>query len=675
MFTSHLISKMLPALFLLLLPGMQQSAAQEGPAMKWGEIDTTELRMNVYLPDTSAHAVVLFDHGQLEFNDDVGFTLRRHKRIKIFSKEGYDQATEIVSIYSKDGEEKIKGIEGVTYVPGPDGSVKEIEMDDDAIFKEDYDKKHTRYRFTLPALQPGCIVEYRYVIIQKHVFSSREWEFQSDIPELWSDFEVVIPKTFAFAIVKQGLEKFFINEKSDVKRYYHGALAGIAGIDGTQCTGYRYVLKNAPAVRDEPFMTTPDDYRQKLSLQLAEYITPYTVGVVTVMKTWKTFVQEMVDDKEVGKAVDDTKDVRNVTEPLIANLSTPEDKIQAIYDYVRKNIVWSGEYRWWVEKDVDDVLESRSGSAAEITTLLLSMLKVAGINGCPVILSTRANGMAQDVYPIANQYNYSLACAFVGTKQYFLDATDPARPINVLPTRVLNTRGLLIRPESVDWVTLTTGVYYHHEASASMTLSENGELKGTVETVDKDYAALSRRHDLKDEKATEVVKHMLGADRALVTVDSALVSGLDSSGRPLGLLAMVDAPSYAEPSGDRIYFNPFFVERQYDNPFKVPTRKYPIDMSYPQEFVWDYTIMLPEGYDVKELPKNQSASVRKDAGFSRTCRLEGRKLTMHASLTIPVTQFSADSYNALKDFYEQITAIESEQLVLQKHMSESKPSK
>jgi len=283
--------------------------------------------------------------------------------------------------------------------------------------------------------------------------------------------------------------------------------------------------------------------------------------------------------------------------------------------------------------------------------------------------------MAQDVYPIANQYNYSLACAFVGTKQYFLDATDPARPINVLPTRVLNARGLLIRPESVDWVTLTTGVYYHHEASATVALSENGELKGTVETVDKDYAALSRRLDLKDEKATEVVKHMLGADRALVAVDSALVSGLDSTGRPLGLLAMVNAPSYAEASGDHIYFNPFFVERQYDNPFKVPTRKYPIDMSYPQEFLWDYTIMLPEGYDVKELPRNQSASVRKEAGFSRTCQLEGRKLTMHASLTIPVTQFTAESYNALKEFYEKITAIESEQLVLQKHMPETKPSK
>ena len=658
---------------LFLAIGLTTGRAQQGPAMVWGEVDTAELKMKSYHPDTNAAAVVLFDVGRLEFTDDVGFILKRHKRIKIFTKEGYDQATEMISLYSKDHMEKIRDIEGATYVIGPDGSVMKIEMDDNAIFKTEDDNEFTHYKFTLPSLEPGCVIEFRYEIKEKDVFSSRPWYFQSAIPERWSEFQVVFPKTFAFAMVKQGYENFFISEQSDEFRNVRGHLRELTGEDRVSCSKFRYVLKDVPAVRDEPFMTTPEDYRQKVSLQLAEYITPYSQGVVTVMKTWKTFVQEMADDKTVGKAVDDTKTVRKLTEPLVAGLNTPGEKLRAIYDYVRKNIVWSGRNRWWAEKDVDDVLDSKTGSSAEITTLLLSMMHVAGINGCPVILSTRAHGLAQEVYPIANQYNYSLAAAFVDGKTYYLDATDPLRPMNVLPVRVLNTRGLLIRPESVDFVTLSTGAYYHHEVTAAMTLSEAGELKGIVETVDKDYAAVDRRQELKDKKPVEVEKQMLGADRALITVDSVSVSGQDSTYQAIGMRAAISASSYAESSSGLLYFNPFVVERQYDNPFKLPTRKFPVDMLYPQEISWDYTVVLPEGYDVKELPQDCSIALGKSlAGFSRKCRLEGRTLKMHASFAVRQTQFLAEDYQTLKDLYQKMTTAENDQLVLKKHATTAK---
>ncbi|MEL6987345.1 MAG: hypothetical protein AAGK97_05895, partial [Bacteroidota bacterium] len=50
----------------------------------------SEKNLNVHTSDSSAEAVVLFDHGELELytNEGAGYYFRRHKRIKILKKSG-----------------------------------------------------------------------------------------------------------------------------------------------------------------------------------------------------------------------------------------------------------------------------------------------------------------------------------------------------------------------------------------------------------------------------------------------------------------------------------------------------------------------------------------------------------------------------------------------------------
>ena len=108
----HRSLKALPLIGLSMILGRFTVHAQQGPSMEWGVVDTADLRMKTYAPDTSAPAVVLFDVGRLEFNDNGGFTLRRHRRVKILSKEGFDWATYSVSAYTKNHEEKLQTSKG-----------------------------------------------------------------------------------------------------------------------------------------------------------------------------------------------------------------------------------------------------------------------------------------------------------------------------------------------------------------------------------------------------------------------------------------------------------------------------------------------------------------------------------------------------------------------------------
>ena len=666
-------STRLCALPILAVVGLSSLVVgQEGPDMTWGEVAPSDLKMQSYQADTNASAIVLFDYGEAGFNNEMGFLFTRHTRLKILSKDGYKWGTISVNLRTENYEQKISGIEGYTYTLAPDGTVQRTEFDDDGVFEEEYDKKYTRYKFTLPGLQPGCVIEYRYKIKQKSIFYSPDWEFQSAIPELWSEFRLVTPKNFSYAVVREGYEQFYINTIDEERRHFSGETSTFVGTDMVRCNRFRYVVKDAAAIREEPFMTTTSDYIEKVSLQLAEYSTVYT-GYKSVIKSWDKLVEELMDDETVAKAIDDTKAVRRATEPLIVNRTTPEEKMQAIYDFVRTNIVWNGHYRWVAEQEVDEVLESRKGSSADITCLLLSMLRAAGVDGYQVILSTRGNGKIQVVYPILSQFNYIIAAVPIQGKIHYLDATDRFRPVGVLPTRVLNTHGLFVRKGPAEWVPLSTYSYYNHAVSASMKLSPSGEMTGSVQSIDNDYAAIARRKELEDGKEADVVKEMLGADRALFTVDSVNVGGLDSTGQPLFINAQITSPSYAEGSGDLLYVNPFVVERQYENPFKLPTRKYPVDMTYPREFSWEYTITLPDGYEVKEIPPDKGATVGSgEAIFTRRCKLEGRTLSMSAGFAIRRSEFPAKSYGSLKDFYEKVTSIESEQVVLKKKTDPSK---
>ena len=57
-------------------------------------------------------------------------------------------------------------------------------------------------------------------------------------------------------------------------------------------------------------------------------------------------------------------------------------------------------------------LKTRQGNVAEINLLLTAMLRKAGIEADPMILSTRDNGIANTSYPLISEYNYVICVVF-----------------------------------------------------------------------------------------------------------------------------------------------------------------------------------------------------------------------------------------------------------------------
>jgi hypothetical protein len=138
----------------------------------------------------------------------------------------------------------------------------------------------------------------------------------------------------------------------------------------------------------------------------------------------------------------------------------------------------------------------------------------------------------------------------------------------------------------------------------------------------------------------------------------------DSINSPLKLKAWVTSPSYAQQNGDLIYVNPHILHRRKENPFKILTRQFPIDYSYQRSYTNVVTITIPNGFEVKESFANRSFAVSDIATYSQIIQVDSNQVQIMNKLEISATEIPAKFYKQLKEFYAQVVAAESEQLVL-----------
>lgn len=413
--------------------------------IKWGEIPRADLEMTAFPDDSNATAVILADIGRVRFTDEFNLIFERHRRIKILSEAGYDWGSFDIPFYAEKGLQRVKkgDVKGHTIFLDEYGKEKRVDLEKESIFEEDIDGQYKRVRFTLPALKPGCVVEYRYKISSSNPTFLRDWAFQTSEPTRWSEFQAEIPDPLEYVMVWQGIGAFDV-EESESQPWPHDLIySGTADFYNLRVTKHRWCLRNTLALREEPFMTTPEDFRAKIRFQLARINwpnQPYT----EVMTSWQKLAEELMDSRYFGREIKRHKDLRKQAEKLTAHLTDPEEKLRAIYDYVQTTMTWNGEYGIDIDKDLDDAYKTRSGAGPEIALILTSMLQFAGLDAKPVLISTRNHGRVFKQYPMLSQFNYVLTYVKIGDRDHLLDATDPLRPMNILPVDALNECGFLV---------------------------------------------------------------------------------------------------------------------------------------------------------------------------------------------------------------------------------------
>ncbi|PVY38558.1 DUF3857 domain-containing protein [Pontibacter virosus] len=662
----------------ILSAGLCQVHAQDLPA-KFGKVDDEALKMRVYEQDTSAAAVVLSDYGYSYFTYSKGFKVvfERHTRIKILKKSGYDAANISVPYYQRNSKkETVYSIKGYTYNQ-EDGKVTKDKLESKAIFDEQTNENWFAKKFTMPNVKEGSVIEYSYTITSDFLYNLREWEFQSTIPVAYSEYNARIPEYFYYKQEQQGYlrfdestntksrDRFTITWSSEVTPGMGGGRTpgGSSQVEATSDV-YRWVIRNAPALRPEKYITTLRDYQAKIDFELQTVKYPNELPQV-MTGNWEDVTKDLLIADRFGAQLNRKGFFKAEIAAITAKHTEPEQQMIAIHNLVKRSVKWNNKYGIYTTGTLRKAFDNKTGSAAEVNLMLTAMLQDAGLEAGPVLVSTREHGRVPQGSPMLNKFNYVIAHVKLGDKEYLLDATDPLLPAGMLPVRCLNGQGRLIKKDDQRWVTLKPTGKLTKYFNGELTINPNGGLTGKVTESSTGYDALSlRRTILEDgqDKYGEKISKEIGNYK----VEKPEFQNVEDLNQALNINYNLSASGNGQPV-DVIYLNPMLGKGETENPFKLEERLYPVDIAVPIDYTYVAKFVIPDGYEVEESPKGAIISLPEDGGkFMYIVQREGNVLQIMSKINMLKPVYFAPEYPYLKEFYSQIVAKHAEQIVLKK---------
>jgi hypothetical protein len=638
--------------------------AQDAP-LKFGKISPEELAMTRYGNDSSAAAVILFDYANVgyQYNANVGLqvVLTHHRRLKIFKKAGYDWATfSILTHLSKQGKEYVLDIKGATYRM-VNGKMQIDKLQKDAIFEEKKTDQLTVTKITLPNVQEGVIIEYSYKVVSDFDTNIPSWEFQKSIPVAWSELRLDIPTFYQFRFLTQGYEPFYIKNESPNSINFIGMEGNI------NSTAHRMVVKAAPAIKEEPFMTTIDDYVTKIEFEIAAYH-PQNAPSKSFSITWNDMSQALLGYDSFGKLLKSDGMLRDVANTIKATHKDTVGRINAAYSYIQSHVVWNGVSSLYGSDTRKKVFESKMGNSADINLTLVALLRELNLNANPVILSTREHGRILFSHVLEKKFNYVIAHIKLGQVAMLLDATEPLSYAGQIPIRCLNGQGrLIVNGENDKWVPLVSADKKEVLQSGVFRLLKNGDLEGELSITYKGYTAHEKRILLA--KGGEAkYQETLMKEYPNWQIKSIKFTDVATLSEPLNAVISLRMKEVATVGQDKIYFNPMFDLRHEKNPFQSSSRKFPIDFATPLTELYTIQIILPDGYIIEELPKSFRLVLPEDAGsFNYLVNSQDSNVILLMNKQfIKKAVFFAEEYQHIKSYYEYISQKGAQQVILKK---------
>lgn len=662
-------------LILFIVSGffLSGAAGQDPGRIKFGEISAADFAPQVYAIDSSASAVVIADIGssRIEGNNKNWFSLayKRYRRIRILNKNGYDLANVSIPLYSNgDDEENLTKLRAATYNL-ENGNVVTTRLDEKSgVFREKISKNSVRKKFTLPNVKEGCIIEYEYTIVSDFLFNLRAWEFQGTIPRLWSEYNVSIPEFLGYLTFSQGYLKFDINKTEERRDSYSVAEGRSAGPSGrfnftANVTDRRWVIRDVPALKEERYTSTLDNHISKIEFQLVEYRPPLEYR--RIIDSWEKVSEDLMNASYFGQQVRDNGWMKEIISPLKEGARSKLETAKKIFAWVRDNFTCTDHGRFTMDQTLKNLVKTRTGNVAEINLLLTALLRTAGIESDPVILSTRSNGFTYSLYPILSQYNYTVTRAQVEGLTCYLDASEPHLGFNFLPlpcynghARVMNTAA-----EAVELVadSLTETKY----TSVFIVNDEKGNWVGSLQQTPGYYESMDLRDKVREKGRDNLQKEIQKNFGADIVMQNFQIDSLDQYEEKLGIRYDFDLKGEKE---DILYLNPMFGEQYRENPFKSAERRYPVEMPYAMDETYNLQLEVPQGYRVDELPKSIVVKLNEENEglFEYRISVSGDNLSFRSRIRIARAYFAPEEYEMLREFFNLVVKKQAEQVVFKK---------
>lgn len=664
-------------IILLLLISSQIISAQK---YEMGKVTKEELEQTTHPTDTSAVAAILFHKGKsfFEYHQEKGFILitEVETKIKIYKKEGLDFANKEVAIYIGESEkENVEFSKAYTYNL-ENSKIEKTKLKREGEFDEITNKYWAKKKIVMPNVREGSIIEYKYVLRSPFYSTFPDWYFQNSIPVDYSEYKTQIPEYFYYNAHKTGwIFPKEVKSKQGNKIILTSSERNASSGKNYKTTFNRdeinyidyqvtYTLENIPAIKEESYVNNIANYAVKVQHELSQTRFPNS-HLKSFSTTWEDVAKNIYDSENFGSELKKSGYFEDEINKLLLNITSKEEQIKAIYQFVKNKVKWDNYNGIYCDKGVKKAYNDRSGNVAEINLMLTAMLRHAGFEANPVLVSTRSNGIS--IFPSRTGYNYVITAVELDHKIHLLDATSKFSTQNILPLRAINWMGRLIKKDGTSIaIDLLSKDMSTENTTIMSKIDEVGNITGKTREQKFRYNAYLYRENNND-LSIEQYQEKLEKKRKGIEIDELSITNKNDIDQPIVETYSFASNRFVDIIGDRMYFSPMLFFEQLENPFKLDKRIYPIEFDFPFKDNYNITITIPDGYIIETLPENLNLVINKEYGaFKFIISNVSNTIQLLCSLEMKTAIIPNQDYETLKLFFKEIVTKQSEKVVLKK---------
>jgi hypothetical protein len=621
-------------------------------AEDWQPISPEELKMTSEPKAPGAPAILLYR--QVD-RDDNGPSESNYERIKILTEEGRKFAD--VEITFEKSKESIRAIQARTI--RPDGSI--------VVFNGTvYEKPIVQARgvkllaktFTMPDVQIGSIVEYRYrhEFERGYVFNSH-WILSHDLFTKYGKFS---------------LEPY---RRYTVVYSWPAGLPPETAAPKQERGKIRLETRDVPAFVTEEYM--PPEIELKYRVDFI-YRSDSDIDEKDPEVFWRKYGK--MANAHVEQFIDKRRAMADAVSQIVAPGDTPEVKLHKIYErtqrirnlgYERqKSAEETDRENLKEDRNAEDVWTHGYGDGNQIAWLFLALVRAAGIQADPVIVSTRDTHFFNARVMNPAELNSNVVVVTLDGKQLYLDPGIALAPFGALPWSETAVVGLRLDKNGGSWVTmpLPGATDSRIERTAQLRLTTEGTLEGKLTVTYTGQEALWRRHEEMNEDDADRMEFLERQIEANIPsgVEVELSNQPDWGSASSTLVAeyKLKVPGWAAAAGQRALLPVGLFGAHEKSTFVHTTRIQPLYFSFPHQTVDDVTIGLPENWRVSSVPKP-----RKDDRTSLVYSISsegknGSSLLLHREVSVNLTLVNVKFFGAVHDFFQTVRAGDEEQVIL-----------
>lgn len=605
-----------------------------------------DLKKTNSLIEKSAPAEILYNSVRYNFMPDNTIEKEYYSKIKVYDKKNAEEWLNIeIPLFVEDRLDKYD----VKVYNLTNGKVEKISIDKKDQLKENFTKGLKIYKLALPNIQDGAVIEYSYKIVTRNVVNLTYF-LEYSIPVVYQEYNLEYPD--------DRLTYHFNNTGNIITPKYHvssnenrlGALYNI----------FRFGYENMKPVQKEKFVKDIDRYRGKVKPELKQYKGKYFI--YTDAKDWNEVAVQLDRNEEFGGFLKDN--VSNILPEQLKNGYNSVEKADKIFSFVKENYKWDRKDAILTTQSLKQLLKTKSGNSAEINLLLIMLLRHAGIEANPLLISTVDNGILNIGSPGLSNLNFVLASVKINGQTYFYDATSFSSRVNILPERDWNDFGILMeKSKGTSFSYSNTNISKkQQEIKASLDI-DNSIVKGTFKQNDNGMYAIESYDgfDVNKDKYNQSFATKYNTDikkvESKLLQDGDFESQMEFSGN--NLMDIV---------GNKIVINPLlFLNNQNESFNQTDTRKYQIDFISAFEKEKKIELEIPENYKVSSLPKDKKiATDDKEISYEYKIETVGNKLVVTSKVNIGSQNYPKEYYPFFKQIWKAISDSENQVITLVK---------